>query len=99
MRTAHGRPKGTGVVPNEFVEALAAVYRHTTDVKPRSGDGDFAKFVCAVLDALGRYNDAEDESAAGTLKYDSVLDVIKDARAWSLARPVPARLWGSPFGE
>ena len=49
VRTAHGRPKGTGVVPNELVEALAAVYRHTTDVKPRSGDGDFAKFVCAVL--------------------------------------------------
>jgi hypothetical protein len=43
VRTTQGRPKGTGVLPNEFVEALAAVYRHTTAVKPGAGDGDFAK--------------------------------------------------------
>ena len=49
-----GDRKEPGVLPYVFVEALAAVYRHTTGVKPGAGDGSFAKFVCAVLDALGR---------------------------------------------
>jgi hypothetical protein len=97
VRTADGRPKGTGVFGKKFVVALAAVYRYTTNVKPGAGDGRFAKFVCAILDALGRYNDAEDVRVADTLTYHSVVDLIKEARAWSLAPPVHS--WGSPFGE
>jgi hypothetical protein len=98
LRTADGRPKGTGVFRKKFVVALAAVYRYTTSVKPGAGDGRFAKFVCAVLDALGRYNDAEDRRVADTLTYHSVVDLIKEARAWSLAPPFH-RTWGAPFGE
>jgi hypothetical protein len=98
VRRADGRPKGTGVFRKKFVVALAAVYRFTTDEKPGAGDGPFAKFVCAVLDALGRYNDAEDGRVADTLTYLSVVDLTKEARAWSLAPPFE-RLWGSPFGE
>jgi hypothetical protein len=95
---ADGRPKGTRVFGKKFIVALAAVYRFTTREKPGAGDGPFAKFVCAVLDALGLYNDAEGERMADKLTYLSIVDLIKEARAWSLAPPFDG-LWGSPFGE
>src|SRR5262249_28676762 len=98
VQAPDGRPKGTRVFGNKFIVALAAIYRFTTGDKPGAGDGFFAKFVCAVLEALGRYNDAEDGKVAGTLTYLSVVDLIKDARLWSLAPPFD-NLWGSPFGE
>jgi hypothetical protein len=66
VQAPDGRPKGTRVFGNKFIVALAAIYRFTTGDKPGAGDGFFAKFVCAVLEALGRYNDAEDGKVAGT---------------------------------
>jgi hypothetical protein len=71
-----GRPKGNAILPWDFIEALAALYRDTTDSKPGAGDGPFAKFVMKFLSALGRY--IEDES---------VIDAIKDARTRSLQSP------------
>ncbi len=87
--TRRGRPKGTAIMPRNFIEALAAVYRDATGSKPGAGDGAFAKFVMEFLTALGRRN----------IEYESVIDAIKDARTWSLTRAA-ADKWGpSPFDD
>lgn len=83
VRTKAGRPKGTAVLQKDEIEGLAAVYRAGTGSLPGAGDGPFAKFVLAVLTALGRH-----------IAYDSVIDAIKDAelRALIIANcewPVP----------
>jgi hypothetical protein len=84
--TGRGRPKGTAILPRGYIEALAAVYRVSTGLKPGAGDGPFAKFVCEFLTALGR-----------NIEYESVIDAIKDARTRSLQNP---RGWTpSPFDE
>ena len=43
--TKRGRPKGTAILTQYNIEALAAVYRETTYTKPGASDGPFAKFV------------------------------------------------------
>jgi hypothetical protein len=99
--TKPGRPKGTAILSRNYIEGLAAVYRNTTDAIPAAGDGLFAKFVGEVLTALGRYNDNEDKGkrVIGAIKYESVIDAIKDARTWSLTRAA-ADKWGpSPFDD
>jgi hypothetical protein len=86
--TRRGRPKGTAILPRDYIEALAALYRDTTGSKPGAGDGAFAKFVMKFLTALGR-----------NIEYASVIDAIQDARTWSLVR-ASANKWGpSPFDE
>ena len=80
---------------------LAALYRDSTDAMPGAGAGPFAEFIVEVLTAQGRYNDNEDtgKRAIGALKYESVIDAIKDARHWALTHPA-ARKWApSPFDE
>ena len=84
--TRPGRPKGTAILPWDFIEALAAQYRDTTGSKPGAGDGPFAKFVMKFLSALGR-----------NIEYESVIDAIKDARTRSLQN---SSGWApSPFDE
>jgi hypothetical protein len=97
VRTRRGRRKGTGILPFDFVEGLAAVYRDATGKIPGASGGPFAKFVCAVLDALGRYNEAEDDNMTGALKSESVVDAIKDTRVWALERRTPGKWGPSPF--
>jgi hypothetical protein len=81
-----GRPKGNAILPWDFIEALAALYRDTTGSKPGAGDGPFAKFVMKFLSALAR-----------NIEYESVIDAIKDARTRSLQSP---NGWApSPFDE
>lgn len=67
-----GRPRGTSVLPPDYIIALAAVYRSSTGSKPGAGDGPFAKFVMEFLTALRR-----------NIEYESVIDAIQDARALS----------------
>jgi hypothetical protein len=98
-----GRPKGAAILSWDDIWGLGALYRESTGSIPGAGDGPFAKFVAKVLTALGCYNDDEDEGKSkrviGAIKYESVVDAIKDARQWALTNPV-ARKWGpSPFDE
>lgn len=89
VSTRRGRPKGTAIMPQDYIEALAAVYRNTTGSRPGAGDGPFAKFVMEFLTALGRHN----------IQYESVIDAIKDARRWALKRPAATKWGPSPFDE
>jgi hypothetical protein len=89
VSTRPGRPKGTAIMPRDYIEALAAVYRKTTGSRPGAGDGPFAKFVMEFLTALGRHN----------IQYASLIDAIKDARRWALKRPAATKWGPSPFDE
>jgi hypothetical protein len=80
-----GRPRGTSVLPPDYIIALAAVYRSSTGSKPGAGDGPFAKFVMEFLTALRR-----------NIEYESVIGAIQDARALSFQDGGVAL---SPFGE
>jgi hypothetical protein len=91
-----GRPP---ILPEGYIEALAGVYRASTGLIPMAGGGPFTKFIIAFLTAIGRYNQNEDKSAIGTIKYDSVIDAIKDARAWSLMRSTADKWELSPFAK
>jgi hypothetical protein len=84
--TRPGRPKGTAILPRDYIETLAAGYRDWTGRKSGAGDGPFAKFVCKFLAALGRH-----------IEYESVIDAIKDARTRSLQNPSGGA--PSPFDE
>jgi hypothetical protein len=46
-----GRPKGTAILPGDFIEGLAEVYQKSTGSKPGAGDGPFAQFVYEFLTA------------------------------------------------
>jgi hypothetical protein len=79
-----GRPKGTVLLPWEFIATLAEIYQSSTELKPGAGDGPFARFVYAFITALGRAN----------IEYDSIVDAIKDTRDRARMRPRP-----SPFDD
>jgi hypothetical protein len=87
VRTERGRPKGTSVLPSDYIIALADLYRRSTGLKPGAGDGPFARFVGAFLTAIGRRDDILDAS---------INDAIKDARTHSRQNPKGRGL--SPFG-
>ena len=84
-----GRLRGTAILPRDFIEALAAVYRDATGSKPGAGGGPFAKFVLEFLTALGRCN----------IEYETVIEAIKDARRWALDRQETTNWGPSPFDE
>jgi hypothetical protein len=69
MRPVRGRPKGTMVLPQFCVEALAKAYRTSTELTPGRGYGPFARFVYDFLIAIGQR----------VLAYRSVVDVIKSS--------------------
>jgi len=71
-----GRPKGTSALPPEYIVRLAMLFRSSTGTKPGAGEGPFARFVSAFLDAVGR-----------TIANGAVIDAIKSARAQSLQEP------------
>jgi hypothetical protein len=85
LRSGRGRPKGSAVLTRHSVYALARVFRQSTRRKPGAGDGPFARFVYAFLMAVGRR----------VLEYESVVDVIKDAR--SMKKDASVFQW--PAGE
>ena len=96
--TKRGRP---AILPWDDIWNLAALYRDSTRSIPGAGEGPFAEFVAKVLTALGRFNANEDQGkrAIGAIKYESVVDAIKDTRQWGLTNST-ARKWGpSPFDE
>lgn len=84
--TGRGRPKGTAILPQGYIEALAVGYRDWTGLKPGAGVGPFARFICRFLAALGR-----------NIEYESVIAAIKDARTRSLQNPSVGAV--SPFDE
>ena len=75
-RRPGGRPKGTAVLPPEYIVRLAILFRSSTGTRPGAGEGPFARFVSAFLDAVGR-----------TIAESAVIDTIKDARATSFQQP------------
>ena len=97
-RNRDGRRPGTGVLPHDFIIPLASVYRDITKGNPGAGDGPFAWFVMKFLTALGRSYDNEDKGniKIGALRYESVIDAIKDARARSLQQVTGNK--GAPSG-
>jgi hypothetical protein len=84
-----GRPKGTAILPSDFIEGLAEVYQNSTGSKPGAGSGPFARFVHTFLTALGR----------GNIEYDSVVDAIKDARGRARMRLAAIKWGSSPFDD
>jgi hypothetical protein len=85
---ARGRPKGSAFLSPGFIEGLAGVYQNSTRSKPGAGDGPFARFVYEFLIAIGRVN----------IEYESLVDAIKDTRAWVRTRPA-AKSGPSPFDD
>jgi hypothetical protein len=84
-RRPGGRPKGTSVLPPEYIVRLAILFRSSTGTRPGAGEGPFARFASAFLDAVGR-----------KIADSAVIDAIKNARAQSLQQPSD---WpASPFG-
>jgi len=67
LSVKQGRPKGVSVLPWDFIETLAIIYRDNTRLRPGLGDGPFARFVWRFLTALDR----------GNIKYESLVDAIK----------------------
>jgi hypothetical protein len=55
-RVGAGRPKGTSILPQEYILALRDVYRESTGTKPEMGPGAFARLVRGFLDAIGHEN-------------------------------------------
>jgi hypothetical protein len=76
VRRQDGRPKGTSVLPPEYLVRLAMLFRSSTGTRPGAGEGPFARFVSAFLNAVGR-----------TIADSTVIDAIKNARAQSLQQP------------
>lgn len=84
--TKRGRPKGTAILPWDFIATLAFIYRQSTQSKPGAGEGPFARLCVAFLAALGRRNIAD----------ESVFEAIKDTRFWAQNSKWPS---GSPFDD
>jgi hypothetical protein len=62
-----GPPKGTGALPPVYALALEEVYRRGTGLEPDEGDGLFAQFVRAFLEAIGQ--DRNRSYAVELIKY------------------------------
>jgi hypothetical protein len=54
QRVGGGRPRGTSALPPGYILTLADFYRKSTATEPVMGDGPFARFVRAFLDAVGQ---------------------------------------------
>jgi hypothetical protein len=81
-----GRPKGTAILPLDFIVTLAGIYRESTQSKAGAGEGPFARLCVAFLTALGRR----------IITDESVFEAIKDARVWAQSSRWPS---GSPFDD
>ena len=66
-----GRPKGTAVLPWNYIVQLAWDYRKTAAKRPGTGEGPFARFVREFLTAIGQIDNISDQY---------VIDAIQDAR-------------------
>jgi hypothetical protein len=53
-RVGGGRARGTSALPPGYILTLADFYRKSTAIEPGAGDGLFAKFARAFLDAVGK---------------------------------------------
>jgi hypothetical protein len=82
-----GRPKGTALLPPEYIIALADLYRRSTGSKPGAGPGPFARFVCEFLDAV-----TQSDHVSAT-----VIDAIKNAKALVPIFRGAGRSFPSPF--
>jgi hypothetical protein len=68
-----GRPKGTSVLPWNYLRALEEDYRMSTGLEPKMGVGPFSEFVEEFLTAIGRDDDKSPH-------YDYVVEARKYAR-------------------
>jgi hypothetical protein len=84
--TKRGRPKGTAILPWDFIATLAVIYRESTQSKPGAGEGPFARLCVAFLSALGRRN----------ITDESVFEAIKDTKVWAQNSKWSS---GSPFDD
>jgi hypothetical protein len=75
-RRRGGRPKGTSILPPEYIVRLAMLFRSSTGTRPGAGEGPFSRFVGVFLNAVG-----------GKIADSAVIDAIKDARAQSFQQP------------
>jgi len=69
VRLRRGAPEGIGVLPPEYVIALAEVYRKSTGLEPDPGDGRFAQFVREFLVAIGQHGNRSDSYVVEMIKY------------------------------
>jgi hypothetical protein len=64
-----GRPKNSSAISSDYIIGLARCYRLATNKVPGAGEGPFASFVGAFLDAVGR-----------SIAPSSVIGLIRQAR-------------------
>jgi len=67
-RVGAGRPKGTSVLPQDYILALRDIYRESTGINPETGPGPFARLVLEFLAAIRQ-----------KLSDRHVLELIEDA--------------------
>jgi hypothetical protein len=87
-RVGGGRPRGTSALPQGYILTLADFYRKSTAAEPAIGDGQFARFVRAFLDAVGQKRITERH----------LIEMIEDAFVQGRKNP-PAPLPSSNQGE
>ena len=69
VRLRRGAPEGTGVLPLEYIIALAEVYRKSTGLEQDPGDGRFAQFVREFLAAIGQGGNRSESYVVEMIKY------------------------------
>ncbi len=69
VTTKAGPPRGTGILPQEDIIALAGVYQSSTGKKPIMAAGPFADFVEEFLTAMGWGDEIADDYVVEALKY------------------------------
>jgi hypothetical protein len=84
-----GRPRGTGILPEQTIIGLSHVYASVTGLKPGAGGGPFQRFVSAFAKAINR----------GVFDNDSIVQLIKHARKKDLVshKPRPSMDDDLPF--
>jgi hypothetical protein len=69
VRAGRGRPRGDSVLPPEYINELARVFRKSTGLKYDASEGLFAQFVRSFLVATGRASERSSEYAVDSIKY------------------------------
>ena len=86
-RVGGGRPSGTSALPPGYILTLADFFRKSTATEPAIGDGPFARFVRAFLDAVGQKDRITERHLIG---------IIEDAFVQGRENPVALYLSGNP---
>ncbi len=79
-----GRPKGTAVLPADYIHGLARVFKESTGRRPSRVEGPFARFVRVFLTALGE-GDALSEKYVVEMIKTARTQIRKDPRLWEIS--------------